>query len=113
MSRHVGVIRDAGSLAAAAGALGAIAREMPSNTPPSRRSWEGTNVLTVAAAVVAAAQARTESRGCHRRTDFPTPDDRWLTHLDVTLDVAGVLDVEGGPVVAGVAGTSDARGPDA
>ena len=45
-------------------------------------------MLTVAAAVVAAAQERTESRGCHRRTDFPVPDDRWLTHLDVTLDAS-------------------------
>ncbi len=50
-------------------------------------------MLTVAAAVVAAAQRRTESRGCHRRTDFPTPDDRWLTHLDVTLDAVGSLNV--------------------
>ncbi len=45
-------------------------------SPPSRRSWEGTNLLTVAAAVVAAAQARTESRGCHRRTDIPIPTPR-------------------------------------
>ncbi len=97
MSRHVGVLRDAMSLTTAAGALGAIARDLPSTTPPSRRSWEGTNVLTVAAAVVAAARQRTESRGCHRRTDFPTPDARWLTHLDVTLDPVGNLDVTGGP----------------
>ena len=34
------------------------------------RRWEATNLLTVAQAVVAAATARTESRGCHRRTDF-------------------------------------------
>jgi L-aspartate oxidase len=97
MSRHVGVIRDEMSLATAAGALGAIARDLPMTTAPSRRSREGTNVLTVAAAVVAAAQQRTESRGCHRRTDFPAPDDRWLTHLDVTLDAVGSLDVTGGP----------------
>jgi L-aspartate oxidase len=107
MSRHVGVIRDAGSLAAATGALGAIARDLPSNTPPSSRSWEGTNVLTVAAAVVAAAQERTESRGCHRRTDFPVPDDRWLTHLDVTLDAVG-LEVTGGPVGVALTGSPGA-----
>ena len=105
MSRHVGVIRDEGSLAAARGRARrdrhGISR---ATTPPSRRTWEGTNILTVAAAVVAAAQARTESRGCHRRSDFPIPDDRWLTHLDVTLDVVGSLQVAGGPVSnAGVA----------
>ena len=113
MSRHVGVIRDASSLAAAAGALGAIARTMsarpdvssdgpsgvsPDGTEPvepSRRSWEGTNILTVASAMVAASQARTESRGCHRRADHPTTDAAWVRHLDVTLDAAGTLQVSG------------------
>ena len=42
----------------------------PAGTP-SRASWETTNILTVASAVVAAAARRTESRGSHRRTDFP------------------------------------------
>ena len=106
MSRHVGVVRDELSLASAAGALGSIARSMRSAKrtgesgddvvappEPSRRSWEGTNILTVAAAVVAAARARTESRGCHRRSDFPEPRDEWVRHLDVTLDASGVLDV--------------------
>ena len=79
MSRHVGVLRDAPSLAAAAGALGAIARDLPAEVAAVARSWEATNLLTVAAAVVAAAQARTESRGCHRRSDYPEPDRAWLT----------------------------------
>ena len=73
MSRHVAVLRDAGSLATAAGALGAITRGLADDVVPSRRAWEGTNLLTVAGAVVAAATARTESRGCHRRTDHPAP----------------------------------------
>ena len=49
-----------------------------------RGSWAGP--LTVAAAVVGAARTRTESRGCHRRSDFPEPRDEWLRHLDVTLE---------------------------
>ena len=106
MSRHVGVVRDELSLASAAGALGSIAHSMRSakrtgesgddivSPPePSRRSWEGTNILTVAAAVVVAARTRTESRGCHRRSDFPEPREEWLRHLDVTLDATGALDV--------------------
>ena len=103
MSRHVGVLRSAESLAAASGALGSIARTLGTGNEvaePSRRSWEGTNLLTMAIAVVAAAQARTESRGCHRRTDHAEPRDVWLTHLDVTLDPTGTVDITGIPAGA-------------
>ena len=106
MSRHVGVLRDELSLSSAAGALGAIVRDMSSvksssderaSVEPSRRSWEGTNLLTVAVAMVAAARARTESRGCHRRVDYPDTLDKWVTHLDVTLDSVGEICVDGAP----------------
>jgi L-aspartate oxidase len=97
MSRHVAVLRDAGSLATAAGALGAITRGLTNDIVPSRRAWEGTNLLTVAGAVVAAATARTESRGCHRRTDHPEPRDVWLTHLDVRADLLGEIHADGIP----------------
>ena len=85
MSRHVGVLRDASSLAAAGDALRAVCSTAV-DAPADRASWEATNMLTVATAVVAAASARKESRGCHRRTDHPEPRDEWLTHLDVRLD---------------------------
>ena len=100
MSRHVAVLRDAGSLATAAGALGAITRGLGSDIVPARRAWEGTNLLTVAGAVVAAATARTESRGCHRRTDHPEPRDVWLTHLHVGVDPLGEIHVDGVPPAA-------------
>jgi len=95
MSRHVGVLRDAASLAAAFDALAAVAGASTSDVATAdRSSWETTNLLTVAAAVVAAAASRTESRGCHRRTDHPDPCDEWLVHLDVSLapeSAAGVV----------------------
>ena len=94
MSRHVGVLRDAGSLAAAMGGLGAIARQLGDGVTPSRRAWEATNLLTVATAVVAAATARQESRGCHRRTDFPDPRDEWRRSQDVRLDAVGTIHVD-------------------
>ena len=53
--------------------------------------------MTVAVAMVAAARARTESRGCHRRVDYPDTLDKWVTHLDVTLDSVGEICVDGTP----------------
>jgi L-aspartate oxidase len=59
--------------------------------------------------MVAAASARTESRGCHRRTDHPEPRPEWVTHLaiglpepgDATSNQLGPVTVVGGPSVAG------------
>lgn len=99
-SRHVAVLRDEASLATAAGALGAIAHSIGGSSEPvvaDRASWEATNLLTVAGAVVAAAAVRTESRGCHRRTDHPDPRDEWVRTLEVRLDAAGNLHVDGVP----------------
>lgn len=98
MSRHVGVLRNDAGLASVLASLGQIAAAAGPDVAASRRSWEATNLLTVAAAVALAARARTESRGCHRRLDHDAPRDEWLTHLDVHLDAAG------SPVVQGVPG---------
>ena len=91
MSRNVGVLRDAASLHAAADELEAVAGKADLAGAPSRSSWETTNILTIASAVVAAAARRTESRGCHRRTDFPESRDEWHRHIDVRLDADGVV----------------------
>ncbi|MEM1334901.1 MAG: FAD-binding protein, partial [Actinomycetota bacterium] len=102
MSRHVGVLRSAHSLATASGALGALTQALSRDdaaVDPSRRAWEATNLLTVATAVVTAALARTESRGCHRRIDYSSPTNEWRCHLDVFLDAVGGIDVHtSGPV---------------
>jgi nicotinate-nucleotide pyrophosphorylase (carboxylating) len=97
MSRHVGVLRSAEGLTAATNELDDLARHLARDVVPCRDSWETTNLLTVAAAVVAAAHQRTESRGCHRRTDHPAERVEWLTHLDVRLDHDGRIAVLGGP----------------
>jgi len=91
MSRYVGVLRDADGLAAASSALRSAASKLSVEVPPGRRSWEGTNLLTVGSAVAMAAFERTESRGCHRRTDHPEPSERWRRHLDVRLDQGDVV----------------------
>ncbi|MFT3853686.1 MAG: L-aspartate oxidase [Ilumatobacteraceae bacterium] len=100
MSRHVGVLRRPEGLRAAAAALDELAAASPAGVEPSRRAFEATNLLTVASVVVAAASARTESRGCHRRTDHPEPRDLWLAHLDVRLDDLGAPAVSGIPAAA-------------
>jgi nicotinate-nucleotide pyrophosphorylase (carboxylating) len=100
MSKHVGVLRHAGGLGEAASALGSLAGAVNGSTAAARESWETTNLLTVAAAMVAAATARTESRGCHRRTDFPEPRAEWLTHLEERIDHGGAVAVLGGPLAA-------------
>jgi L-aspartate oxidase len=63
MTLGAGVVRDAASLAA-------VAIVAP---PPADRAdvCEVRNLATLATALVAAATAREESRGCHTRTDFP------------------------------------------
>ena len=91
MSRHVGVVRHSEGLAAAGAVIADLAATASPEVAPSRRSWEATNLLTVAAAVVAAAVARTESRGCHRRADWPETREVWRTHLRVHLGPAGVV----------------------
>lgn len=96
MSRHVVVMRRPEGLATAAAALDGLARRVHGDVPPSLRAYEATNMLTVAAAVVAGAAARTESRGCHRRSDYTEPRDVWLTHLTIVLDEGG-LHVDGIP----------------
>jgi L-aspartate oxidase len=94
MSRHVGVHRDAESLASAATILDAVAGKSDPAGPATRAAWESTNLLTVASAVVLAAATRTESRGCHRRTDHPVSRDEWLRHLDVRLAGDGRLEID-------------------
>lgn len=94
MSRHVGVLRSAESLSSAAATIDAVLADSSPQETPGRDSWEATNLVTVAAAMVRAALARLESRGCHRRTDHPETDDRWRFTLDVVLESDGGLRLE-------------------
>jgi len=70
MTGYAGVARDARSLAEADHHLTAAAEALdPADL--SRQAHETRNLLAVGAAVVLAATAREETRGCHTRTDFP------------------------------------------
>jgi L-aspartate oxidase len=96
MLADAGVLRSAGSLDRAGGAvaeLGARAVQPAAHgARPCTEAWETTNLQTVAALVVDAASVRTESRGSHWRADFPQrDDDRWRVRILQSLDADGRL----------------------
>ena len=70
MSRDASVVRDGAGLQR-------LARELDDATSRglhTRADFEDVALTTTAAAVAVAALARTESRGCHHRSDFPETD---------------------------------------
>ncbi|MFD9287285.1 L-aspartate oxidase [Streptomyces sp. NPDC060030] len=93
MTRGAGVIRSAGSLAAAAEELEALQRaaaaaeeDGPKDAVPGVEAWEATNLLLVSRVLVAAAREREETRGCHWREDLPDRDDAsWRRHIVVRI----------------------------
>jgi L-aspartate oxidase len=92
MSRYVGVLRTPDGLNQAARILTTLAANASPNVVPTRKAFEATNMLTIATAVVQAATVRTESRGCHRRTDVVDPVDSWKRHLACRI-VNGTVEV--------------------
>ncbi len=88
MTRGAGVLRSADSLAATGATLVELSA---TRARPNTATWEATNLLTVASALVAAATTREETRGCHWREDHPSARDEWLGHLLAGLDSTGAL----------------------
>ena len=87
MTAAAGIGRDAAGLAAASDAVEAATR---ASVPAGRAGVEDAALTLLAQAVLAAAGTRTESRGCHVRTDFPERDDVWQrASLVLALDEAG------------------------
>jgi L-aspartate oxidase len=70
MTRWASVVRDADGLRALAGVLEAA----PVRPIGTRTDFEDAALTATARAVAAAALARTESRGCHHRGDYPDSD---------------------------------------
>ncbi|MSO81917.1 MAG: L-aspartate oxidase [Acidobacteria bacterium] len=91
MWRHVGVVRARPSLERAvaqlqewAGAV-AVGRRSRGHDPELRRI---SSIVTAGLLIARAALRRTESRGAHFRTDFPTRDDlHWNTRIADRLHV--------------------------
>ena len=88
MTRGAGVLRSADSLAATAKELSRLGEQQAG---PNNAAWEATNLLTVATALVAAATARLETRGCHWREDHPNAADEWRGHLLTAISPDGAI----------------------
>jgi L-aspartate oxidase len=85
MSRWASVLRDAEGLTKLDDELRSCAA-VPTSTA---LEVEDAALTLTAAAVVAAASARTESRGCHARADWPGTDPNFATSLPVRRDADG------------------------
>jgi L-aspartate oxidase len=97
MSADAGVLRDAEGLHRATATLQKLSAQRSSD--PRTESWEATNLLTVASALLAGATRRHETRGSHWREDFPERDDLdWRGHLDARLGPDGMISVDYVPV---------------
>jgi L-aspartate oxidase len=96
-TRHAGVVRDAEGLAELGGLLCRAPRLGP-DAVLDAAAVETTALHTVATLLAAAAGARSESRGCHRRLDAPETRPEWQVRLVHRLDRAGHVHTRTEPV---------------
>lgn len=81
MWREVGIERDDTHLRRALDRVELWSRYVLSGPFKTPIGWEVQNMLVVGKLIAEAALARTESRGAHRRMDYPGKDDeRWRKH---------------------------------
>jgi len=82
MTRGAGVLRDAESLEATMAVVRSTTR-LIDELPDGVGREELRTLVTVGAAMLDAANAREESRGCHTRSDFPDTEPAFLVRLVV------------------------------
>jgi succinate dehydrogenase / fumarate reductase flavoprotein subunit len=95
MNEKVGLTRDATGLQSALDGITKLKerhQKIRVKNPSKIYNYELTNyfevgsMLTLAEAVALSAKLRTESRGAHRRSDYPNPDNgNWKNHTRVAL----------------------------
>jgi L-aspartate oxidase len=79
MTRGAGVVRSAASLHGVRASV-AVAKAV-ARGGAGLDAAELKNLVTCAEALLASASARTESRGCHVREEYPTVDESWRRRL--------------------------------
>jgi L-aspartate oxidase len=101
MSRHAAIGRTVDGLATAAAVLENSTVVRPLRT---RVGVEDAALTMAAEILLAVAAERTETRGCHVRTDYPNRNDAtWQRSIPVRLDAAGRPFLLERPVLGGVA----------
>jgi L-aspartate oxidase len=82
MVRNMGIVRNRAGLLEAEKTVAFWCRYVLRREFAHRAGWELQNLLTVARLMIGSALERTESRGVHFRSDYPSRDDaRWLRHV--------------------------------
>jgi succinate dehydrogenase/fumarate reductase flavoprotein subunit len=84
MWQDAGLVRDAEGLRRALARAGQESRRLEPalGAASTRAHWEQASIALVARLVARAALRREESRGGHRRADFPLRDDlHWQVHV--------------------------------
>jgi L-aspartate oxidase len=100
MWEHVGILRDGEGLESAAAQLRTACQRLRRSISGTYREVETAAMVQAARLITEAALTRTESRGAHWRTDFPTPRPEWRRHIvlhrgeggDILTYFAPVLD---------------------
>lgn len=90
MTRWASVVRDGEGLTR----LSAVLRDATVSPMASREDFEDAALTAAARVVTEAALARTETRGCHHRSDWPQSDPAQAVTLNVRLDSVGRLAVD-------------------
>ncbi len=85
MWRNVGIQRDAEGLQQAAQQVDFWDRYVSQREFSDLEGWQLQNMLLVARLMIAAATARTESRGVHFRSDFPQSDAHLAQHIAINI----------------------------
>ncbi len=101
--KALGVWRNEDNLRAAQLAYASVRRDLAGRSAASvtdyRRKLELENLALTGYLIATAALQRTETRGQHRRQDYPNGDDRvWLKEIGLTADAQGNARVEEQPV---------------
>ena len=87
MSEGAGVLRSQTSLKKTMQTLQELSKL--TSKEPRIEAWEASNLHLLATAIVKSALARTESRGSHRRSDYPESSDQWLSRIIQQVDGDG------------------------